>query len=59
MMNLISLKDGRSYVLVSGDMVAKEALRLFGGVREGDVVILDEVWLRKEILKRALEDAGK
>lgn len=43
MMNLISLKDGRSYVLVSGDMVAKEVLRLFGGVREGNVVILDEV----------------
>ena len=59
MMNLISLKDGRSYVLVSDDAVAREVLRLFGGVREGNVVILDEVWLRKEILKRALEDAGK
>jgi len=58
-MNLISLKDGRSYVLVSDGGAAEEVLRLFDGVQEGDVVVLPEVWLRKEILRRALEDAGR
>lgn len=58
-MNLISLKDGRSYVLVSDDGAAEEVLRLFGGVYRDGVVVLPKVWLRKEILKRALEDAGR
>lgn len=58
-MNLISLKDGRSYILVSDDEAAKEVLRLFGGVYRDGVVVFPEVWLRKEILKRALEDAGR
>lgn len=58
-MNLISLKDGRSYILVSDEKAAEEVLRLFGGPQEGDVVVLSEVWLRKEILKRALVDAGR
>lgn len=58
-MNLISLKDGRSYVLVSDDRAAEEVLRLFGGVYRDGVVVLPKVWLRKEILKRALEDVGR
>ena len=58
-MNLISLKDGRSYILVSDDEAAREVVRLLGGTYRGGVVILDGVWLRKEILKRALEDAGR
>lgn len=57
-MNLISLKDGRSYILVSDDEAAKEVLRLFGGDYQDGVVVLPGVWLRKEILKRALEDVG-
>lgn len=56
-MNLISLKDGRSYILVSDDEVVGEIRRLFGGVREGNVVILDRAWLRKELIKKALEDS--
>lgn len=58
MLNLISLSDGCSYVLTSDSSVTTEVQRLFGGKADGDIITLDHVWLRKEMMKRAYEDSA-
>lgn len=58
MLNLISLSDRHSYVLTSDGSVAAEVQRLFGGQVDGDAIVLDHVWLRKEMMKRAYEDSA-
>lgn len=55
LINLISLADGQSYILTSGDAVARAVHLLFGGQIKGDLVILDHAWLRKELARVALE----
>ena len=53
--NLISLEDGRSYI-VSNSLAAKPNLeKLLSASFKGDILTLDQFMLRKEIIKRALE----
>ena len=53
MMNLISLEDAKSYI-ISEDIKVKAGLeRLFNKPFEKDILELENVWLRKEIIKKA------
>ena len=52
-MNLISLEDAKSYI-ISEDIKVKAGLeRLFNKPFEKDILELENVWLRKEIIKKA------
>ncbi|MCL2444714.1 DHH family phosphoesterase [Candidatus Saccharibacteria bacterium] len=54
MMNVISLKDGKSYV-VAAEGLAVGISELLGGDVESEVLVLEKFMLRKEIVKRAQE----
>lgn len=59
MINIISLIDGKSYI-ISECNKAKEILsNLFGETFDGDVLVLDKFMLRKEIIKKAAEHHTK
>jgi len=52
-MNLISLEDAKSYI-ISEDIKVKAGLeRLFNKPFEKDILELENVWLRKEIIRKA------
>lgn len=53
-MNLISLKDGKSYIIATDNIIKKKIEKLFGLQYNGDIMELDDVWLRKEIIKKAI-----
>ena len=53
MFNLISLKDGKSYLIVNDEKYKRNFEQLFNKKFEGDMMELDDLWLRKEILKKA------
>lgn len=55
MMNLISLKDGKSYLLVKDIEVQENIEKLFNKKFENEIMELDNVWLRKEIIKLVLK----
>ncbi len=56
MINVISIEDGRSYLYCSDAEVKNNLEKLFGIRGEADnLVVLDNVILRKEIFKKALE----
>lgn len=55
MMNLICLKEGKSYIIAKGLEVKKNLEILFNKRFNEDVLEFDEVWLRKEIMKMAIE----
>lgn len=50
--NLIALSDGKSYIIASGEEYKIKLERLFGKSFVGDIMELDNVWLRKEIIKK-------
>lgn len=54
MMNLICLKDGKSYIIASNTEVQKKLENLLNGEFQNDVMKLDNVWLRKEVIKKAI-----
>lgn len=56
MMNLICLKEGKSYIISSDLEFQRKLEQLLDGKFESDIMELKEVWLRKEIMKRAIED---
>lgn len=56
MLNLICLKDGRSYLIVKDLEVQKNIEKLFKKQFENEIMELDNVWLRKEIIKLSLEN---
>ena len=58
MMNLIDLKEGKSYILAQNIKVQRNLERLFGRKFENDIMELENVWLRKEIIKKAIEKKG-
>ena len=47
------LSDGKSYIIASGEEYKINLERLFGKSFVGDIMELDNVWLRKEIIKKA------
>ncbi len=54
-LNLICLEDGKSY-LISNNLENKKSIeKLFNKKFEKDIMILNNVWLRKEIMKLALD----
>lgn len=55
MMNIICLKDGKSYIIARDLDVQKNLIRLFGKNFKDDILELDGLWLRKEIIKKARE----
>ena len=56
MMNLICLKDGKSYLIAKDIEVKKNLEKLFDKQFKADIMEFDEVWLRKEIMKKAKEE---
>lgn len=54
MMNLICLKDEKSYILSENENVKAKIEKLMGGKFQDNVMVLPEVWLRKEIIKKSL-----
>lgn len=55
MLNLICLKDGKSYLIAQDLEVQKKLKKLFHKKFKTDIMELDNVWLRKEIMKIAQE----
>lgn len=53
MLNLISLEEGKSYIIASNEIVKRKLERLFNKSFNKDIMELDSVWLRKEIIKKA------
>ena len=53
MLNLISLEDGKSYIIANNECVKIRLERLFNSTFTNDIMQLDKVWLRKEIIKKA------
>ena len=53
MMNLISLEDAKSYIIAEDTNVKVGLERLFNKSFEDDILELENVWLRKEIIKKA------
>ena len=54
MMNIISLEEGKSYIIAKNEIVKKRLEKLFNKTFTKDIMELDNVWLRKEIIKKAL-----
>lgn len=55
MMNLISLEEGISYIISENESVKKNLEELFESKFDGNIMKLNQIWLRKEIIKKALE----
>ena len=53
MLNLISLEEGKSYIIANNEIVKRKLERLFNKSFNKDIMDLDSVWLRKEIIKKA------
>lgn len=53
MMNLICLKEGKSYIIANHEKVKRKVENLMENKFEEDVMILPEVWLRKEITQKS------
>ena len=53
-MNLISLKDGKSYIIAIDDTVKAKIEKLFDLKFKDNIMELNDVWLRKEIIKKAI-----
>lgn len=55
MMNLICLKEGKSYILSENEKVKRNVERLMENKFYENLMILPEPWLRKEIIKKSFE----
>lgn len=55
MINIISLEDGKSYIITNSDKSKKQLEKLFNKKFINDVMILNKFMLRKEIIKKARE----
>lgn len=53
MINLICLEDSKSYIISTNKKVQRKIEKLFNKTFKNDTLVLDSVWLRKEIIKRA------
>ncbi len=56
MLNLICLKDGKSYLLAKDIEVQDNMEKLFHEKFQNEIMKLDNVWLRKEIIKLGLNN---
>lgn len=53
MINIISLEDGKSYIITDSEKTKLNLENLFNLKFDGDILILDKFMLRKEIIKKA------
>lgn len=53
MINLVCLEEGKSYIIASNLEVKVELEKLLNGKFNQDIMELEDVWLRKEIIKKA------
>lgn len=53
MMNVISLEEGKSYIIAINTEVRRNLEKLFDKSFQNDIMELENVWLRKEIIKKA------
>ena len=53
MLNVISLEEGKSYIIANNELVKRNIEKLFEKAFKADIMELDSVWLRKEIIKKA------
>jgi inorganic pyrophosphatase/exopolyphosphatase len=58
-MNLISVREGRSYLLSDNLEVQKWLEGLLGVKFDGDIAVADRLWLRKEIIKQDIDSGGE
>lgn len=54
MLNVISLEEGKSYIIANNQSVKGKLEKLFNRTFKSDIMELDNVWLRKEIIRKAL-----
>ena len=59
MLNLICLQDGKSYIISSEPNTKQKLEILFNNRFKNNVMELENVWLRKEIIKKAIEIEGE
>lgn len=59
MMNLICLKEGKSYLIAEDVEIKRNLEKLFKKKFESDIMDCNEVWLRKEIIKKAREEKNR
>lgn len=59
MLNLICIKDGKSYLIVKDIEVQDNIEKLFYEKFQNDIIKLDNVWLRKEIVKLSLKSQNQ
>lgn len=52
-LNLICLEEGKSYIIVSNDLVLQDIKKLLNGNINEYYLECEDVWLRKEIIKQA------
>lgn len=57
MLNLICLNDGNSYLISKNSKVQNNMKKLFHKQFENNIMQLDNVWLRKEIIKIGSENS--
>lgn len=55
MMNIVCLQDEKSYIIASNLNVQRNLEKLLNGKFRNDIMELDDVFLRKEIMKMAIE----
>lgn len=55
MINIVSLKEGKSYLFYSNQQVKNNLEALFEVSSLEECILLDTVWLRKEIMKKAID----
>lgn len=55
MINLICLEEGKSYIIASNLEVQAELEKLLNGEFKQDIMELEDVWLRKEIIKKSID----
>ncbi len=52
-LNLICLKEGKSYIITSNDIILQDIQKLLKGKIHKFYLECEEIWLRKEIIKQA------
>lgn len=55
MMNIVCMQDEKSYIIASNLKVQRNLEKLLNGKFRNDIMELDDVFLRKEIMKMAIE----
>lgn len=54
-MNLVCLSEGKSYIIATNNTVKRKISFLLNGSFKGNIMEMEDIWLRKEIIKRAQE----